>query len=205
MARLTSAQIEFLQSQGLAAEDMFDAENMSKRQREAEMETQGKRFYFGGAPCRKAGHTLRTKPGHCIQCETKQIAFAKRHSSSARVYVAGSLKGQRTKIGSAESIDSRLVRLRSDVYGGLDDWEMLAATTTLANAGQIEANAQKALHGFQYTSVYMKAGHAQEAREMFTCAFPGAAQALINALPDPRQFELLCNLREAKQYDWQPA
>lgn len=204
-AKLTPQEIAFLESQGLGAEDMFDGSNMSQRDREAAMEALGKRFYFGGKPCGAALHTLRAKAGHCIQCDTSKIAFSTRHSSPARLYVAGSLRGQRTKIGSAGSIDERLVRLRSEPYGGFDDWEMLAATPTLANAGKIEASAQRALRDFQQPAIYTKAGVAQLAREMFACSFPVAAKALIDALPDPQEFELLCNLQQAKRYEWQRA
>ena len=39
-----------------------------------------------------AGHRLRSRAGHCFQCDTARIAFVKRHHDTAYIYIAGSLE-----------------------------------------------------------------------------------------------------------------
>lgn len=202
MAKLTADEIAFLTSQGIGVEQMFDAAGMSVADRKLAMKAAGKYFYVGGARCAAAGHQIRTRQGHCVQCNTSLIAYALRHSSSAQVYVAGSLKGRCVKIGSTEDIGQRLVRLRSHSYGAFDDWEMLAATQIIDNAGRFEFEAQKKLSRFQSKSIYVKSGAKQEARELFVCTFPVAANALIAVLPEPNMLAPLCTLQRAKMYEW---
>jgi hypothetical protein len=202
LAKLTSDQIEFLRSQGIEPDDLFDASGMTPRQRKLEMEAQGKRFYFGGALCEAAGHTLRVKAGHCIQCNTQMIAYGTRFSKPSRLYVAGSLRGRCMKIGLAGSPEDRLIRMRSESYGGFDDWKVLATTALVNNAGRLEAEAQASLARYRKQARYMKGRLSHDSRELFSCNFAVAATAVAEALPSSNLFELRCTLDEAKRYEW---
>lgn len=201
MAQLTEDQVAFIKEQNLTVEDFFDGSDLSKRDRAAKMEAANKRFYYGGFACAKAGHTLRAKAGHCIQCDTRQIAYATRYSRPGLLYVAGSLAGRCVKIGTAEDFEARLIRLRSEGYGGFSDWRMLAVTKTVDRAGEIEATIQSRLTQYKRDAPYAKAGVVQEARELFACNFPIAAQAMISVVSGA-QVRLLCDLDTAKQYEW---
>ena len=100
MVQLTNEQITFLKSQGIAPAQLFDASHTkSKADREAQMDALELSLYFGGAACAKGGHTLRTKAGHCIQCDTSKIAYQLRHSASGYVYLAYSQSKKLTKVG----------------------------------------------------------------------------------------------------------
>lgn len=202
MAMLDRAQLEFLRSQGLSAEDMFDASAMgSARERIAAMEEAGKRFYFGGAKCGAAGHTLRSKRGQCIQCKTAEIAYTRRHSAPGRLYVAGSLKGRCVKVGTAADPKERLVRLQSERYGGHEDWVVLASTDTVVGAGDLEARVQRQLAGYSREATYMKGDSKQRAHELYRCSFATAATAMLEVVPSGT-LHLHCDQRQASSYDW---
>lgn len=206
MAMLDRAQLEFLRSQGLSAEDMFDASAMgSARERIAAMEEAGKRFYFGGAKCGAAGHTLRSKRGACIQCNTAEIKYSLRYSAAGQLYVAGSRKGRCVKVGTAVDPDDRLKHLRSERYGGHEDWVILATTETVDGAGQFEAKVQRKLAGFGQTADYFKGDARQKAQELFVCNFATAAAVVMEVLPATTRVHLHCAVDEAKQYDWDNA
>jgi hypothetical protein len=55
-----------------------------------QMKGLGKLVAFGVYPCAAKGHTLRTRAGHCIQCNTANLSYLKRMNESADVYVAWS-------------------------------------------------------------------------------------------------------------------
>jgi hypothetical protein len=119
MAKLTADQKSFLNSQKISLRDVLDVSGMKKNQYQAVMDKTGQHFTFGGSrPCGAGGHTLRTKAGHCIQCETSRIAFALRSSAQAYVYIAGSYAQKLIKVGTTKDLDDRVVKLNTDRYGG---------------------------------------------------------------------------------------
>jgi hypothetical protein len=95
---LDREQIEFLKKHKISDAELFDASGLKRQQYQVIMEQENKKFAFGVDPCSN-GHALRTRAGHCIQCNTARIAFERRHSATGQVYIAGSLKGQSIKIG----------------------------------------------------------------------------------------------------------
>lgn len=202
MAKLNDDQIAFLRSHNIEIDEMFDASGMRPEQRKAAMEAVGKRFYFGGAPCERAGHTLRVKAGHCIQCRTQHIAFGTRYSISSALYVAASMHGQVVKVGLAKSPEDRLKHLQSDSYGGFSDWVILATTSVVEEAGRLEAAVQQQLAHFSCDGVYRKGAWQLHARELFACNFSTAANALMDLLPKTAQLRLWCTVEQAKRYDW---
>lgn len=205
MATLTVDQIAFLHSHKINPDDLFDASGTTPAERKAAMAAQGKRFYFGGSQCEAAGHTLRVKAGHCIQCNTKMISFGTRFSKASKLYVAGSLQGRCVKIGLAADPAERQVHLRSECYGGLDDWKILAITERVNEAGRVESLAQASLMQHRKQVSYQKGGTEYVSREMFSCSFPEACMALAEVLPSAAQLQLTCTLPEAKLYEWRGA
>lgn len=202
MAKLNDDQIAFLRSHNIEIDEMFDASGMRPEQRKAAMEAVGKRFYFGGAPCARAGHTLRVKAGHCIQCAPQHIAFGTRYSTSSALYVAASMQGRVVKVGLAKSPQDRLKHLLSESYGGFADWVILATTNVVEEAGRLEAAVQQQLGHFSRDGVYRKGGAELNARELFACNFSTAANALMDLLPKSAQLKLCCTVDQAKRYDW---
>jgi len=66
---------------------------------------------FSAARAGREEHRLRTRAGHCVQCDIKKLAFLRRHTKPAFVYIAGSLSGRVLKIGSSGAPWTRVERL----------------------------------------------------------------------------------------------
>ena len=124
MLKLTHKQIEFLKSQGISPSQVFDASTVStKTERESRMTALELYFYYGGAECRKGGHTLRTKAGHCIQCDHSKIAYQLRSSAAGYVYLAFSKNKKLSKVGFTKNHPSeRIGLLVKESYANADDW-----------------------------------------------------------------------------------
>src|SRR5678815_3361408 len=99
MGQLTAEQIDFLLLQRVPPSQVFDATGMRKSDYAAAMKAGGFNFAFGTVPCGRAGHTLRTRAGHCIQCDTSKVAYQMRHHLPGYVYLAGSHGTGLLKIG----------------------------------------------------------------------------------------------------------
>ena len=127
MSNLTAEQLAFLESQGVSLSLVVDAGHLSKSNRETFMRESGHKFYYGGAPCKAAGHTLRSKAGHCIQCDTSKIAYQLRSSATGYVYLAHSERNGFVKVGFSE-VDpyNRATWLQASAYGDVNDWEIKA-------------------------------------------------------------------------------
>jgi hypothetical protein len=148
------------------------------------MEALGTPFYYGGVSCKAAGHTLRTKPGHCIQCDTSKIAYQLRHSASGYVYIAYSGFRQYAKVGYSQAHPhERIAFLRRENYGSASDWELKDATHLEKNAGKQEFAIHALLERYRKPVTYEKyPGILVECREIFACPLPIAVAAFEAAL-----------------------
>jgi hypothetical protein len=84
MKNLTAEQIDFLNSHNISLDKVFDASGFSLSEYKVIMKDQGKQIAYNVAPCQQYGHTLRTRAGHCIQCNPAAIAFIKRNDLNLR-------------------------------------------------------------------------------------------------------------------------
>lgn len=179
MASLTSDQRLFLKRQGVSLSLVFDASGLSKTQRLSQMEQLDKKFYYGGASCKAAGHTLRSKAGHCIECDTAKIAFQLRSSQSGYVYIAYSRRGLCAKVGvTSVGPKERIALLAASGYANCTDWSLIESVYLMRNAGSKEFQIHSLLERFQRQVVYEKqCGVEQECREVFFCKLPHALTA----------------------------
>lgn len=184
MAKLSEDQIRFLREQGVSLSQVFDGSGLRAKERIAKMDALGTPFYYGGAACQAAGHTLRTKPGHCIQCDTSKIAYQLRHSASGYVYLAYSETRQYAKVGYSQSQpDERIAFLRRENYGSASDWKLVEAVFFEKQAGQREFAIHSLLDGYRKPVSYEKyPGVFVECREIFSCPSHLAASAFKEAL-----------------------
>ena len=178
MAKLTPEQLAFLKSQHVSLSLVLDGGSLSKKDREALMDETGHKFYYGGAPCKAGGHTLRTKAGHCIQCDTSKIAYQLRSSASGYVYLAHSARNNLVKVGFSE-VDphNRVTWLQTSGYGGVNDWAVVKSLRILKDAGKCEFEIHGALEAWRRPIVYVKNNEEVECREIFGCALPVACDA----------------------------
>jgi hypothetical protein len=182
MAELTAEQLSFLASQRIPLSKMFDASGMQKRDYAAAMEEVGAYFAYGVTPCAAGSHSLRTKAGHCIQCNTATIAYATRHSTNATVYVAKSEATGLVKVGLAIDLPDRLQKLQDYCYGGASDWQ-LVCSVRMQQAGRAEAAVHDRLSEHRATGHYMRAGRAQKCYELFDCDLAVAEEAIAAIAP----------------------
>ncbi len=173
---LTREELDFLDSQGLTSEDVFDAKWLSREDAKEQAKILNKRIIIG-SPCKKASHRLRTRAGHCCQCDTSKISFEKRYETNGYVYVSGSISLGMIKIGTTNDLSDRKRTLNTSSYAGTSDWTILLSFKT-DNAGRIEKNIQKCLEEFATSQVYMKSSKEQQAEEIYRCSFSKAYEAI---------------------------
>ena len=180
MSKLTPEQLIFLKSQQISLSLLVDAGHLSKISREKFMNESGHKFYYGGAPCKAAGHTLRSKAGHCIQCDTSKIAYQLRSSAAGYVYLAHSEQNGFIKIGFSE-VDpyARVTWLQASAYGDVNDWEIKRSVKILKDAGKCEFEIHAALEKWRKSIVYQKNGQAVECREIFSCSLVEAEKHFL--------------------------
>lgn len=178
MAELSESQLAFLNSHNVPLSLVFDASGMRTADYKRVMGEEGKCFAIGVTPCARGGHRLRTRAGHCAQCDPAKIAYMLRHVSPGYVYIAGSVVGQLLKVGATESIGGRRVSIRG--YADLFDWQILAHAHC-AGAGKIEGHIQTRLARFHVHRDYRKGPRRQTCYELFRCNFSRALDVLRSA------------------------
>lgn len=190
MAHLSPEQLLFLRVHGIPLSSMFDATGMRTSDYQRAMKEEGKSFAYGVTPCNKALHRLRTRAGHCIQCDHAKIAYMLRHDAKSTIYIAGSARGRIIKVGCSNDVHVRRQLLNSYSYGGQFDWRILATATT-ARAGRVECDAHARLWRFHAHGEYVQGGKRRTCYELFQCDFDDAAEAVRASLPDGVTLEVL--------------
>jgi hypothetical protein len=183
MTKLSNEQKNFLASQKIPESAVFDAAGLPPRRYRPLVEQEEKLFVIGVSPCLQGGHTMRTRAGHCIQCDTKKIAFITRHYKQAFVYIVGSQKQKLIKLGSSQTPWNREAILNQLGYGGISDWRLLYYAK-FANAGKIEFAAHGILDRYLISRSYRREYVEVECREIFRCGFHTAHKALDSVRPD---------------------
>jgi T5orf172 domain len=183
MGNMTNEQLSFFARHKIPLTKVFDARGMGVNYYQELMRDQEKYFAFGTEPCQKGGHTLRSRSGHCVQCDTARIAFMMRAVKEADVYIAASRSKKFIKIGSSTELARRIDYLSKESYGGADDW-ICVAKVRCAKAGSVEFEAQKKLSNFRTEATYNHSGRLTDAYEIFSCDYRSARIALIASVPE---------------------
>lgn len=179
-AGLSNEQLLFLVRTGVPLERVFNAKGMGPGMYGAKMKEQDKWVAFNVSPCRKAGHTLRDRKGHCVQCDSANISYVRRHDESGTVYVAFSTRTGLVKVGTATRSD-RVDQLNSYRYGGASDWRKIHAINC-ERAGKVESLAHSALDQFRAKGEYFKDGGWIACDELFKCDISVAIKAVEGAI-----------------------
>jgi hypothetical protein len=165
------------------------------------MEADEKFFAYNVSPCAKAGHRLRTRSGHCIQCSPAAIGFTKRDYSEGHVYIAASPIGRLFKVGTTADLDRRKSQLNDWRYGRQFDWQMVASVRT-ENAGRIEGNAHGRLARFAVAGDYIRGGRRQRCYELFRCDFSDARDAVQAALEGRAILSIVDEQRASRAFNF---
>jgi hypothetical protein len=178
-------ELEFLKKHDVKADQIHDGQGQSPTVRKAEAKRLGKTVVIG-PPCEAAGHRLRTRAGHCVQCDPKKLAFQQRHTAPGYVYIAGSLLGSVVKIGTASNLDQRHHQLRAEKYGGFSDWQILFHMH-VEEGGKIEQRALEGLRKYNTPRLYIKDGIEQQSTEILNCNFSIALKALADSIGESQR------------------
>lgn len=174
--------IDFLVQHDIPISRVMNANGVSVRSLRSFMSAHGIWLAFNVTPCQAAGHTLRTRAGHCAQCNPASIAFLRRHDEAGEVYIAYSRRLRLVKIGTAKNHEARCKSLNDDCYGGTSDWSMRWYLSS-NRAGRVEARAQHHLRTKGVTRAYVRFQLNELVRtsELFRCSLREAFEAVQSA------------------------
>ena len=180
---ITEEQLSFLKTNNIPLSKIFDATNQKREIYRNAMKDLEKLIAINTTPCSRYGHTIRTRSGHCCQCNTASIAYLKRHYSNGYVYIVGSQNKKVLKVGSTNNIDNRVNSLNFQNYASINDWKLIFYYKCY-DMGLIETNAHNKLKKFQVERTYIKNGRTQIAYEIFDCNYDTCKNALSNVTKD---------------------
>ena len=183
MAHLSPHQISFLESQNVPLSRVFDATGMTRSAYRAAMAELEMAIASGVTPCGAGRHTLRTRAGHCAQCNTHAIAFLLRHDDPGEVYVAHSRSALLVKIGTSKFAHARMSNLNSYGYGGASDWRV-HFSAACSRAGRVEFSAHRKLYSHRVARTYVKTGRTVACGELFQCTLDTATQSVQAAIDE---------------------
>lgn len=198
---LSKEQLEFLNKHNVPLEKVYDANGYSKSYYQDIMKRQGKIVAFNVSACKANGHTLRTRSGHCAQCNTIHLEFQKRHDYSGIIYIAGSKDGSILKVGYSKALEIRSKSLIRTKYAGFKDWEIIFGLFS-PTAGQIESQIKFKLKKYSRAFNYEHDGKLQDADEIYSCSFAKAKPVLIQICEDYFHNYEIKKDYEGKDYDF---
>ena len=174
MIAFTNDELCFIYENGLTEDDFYDGRGERKRERHDNAQANGCNYVVAGE-CHN-GHRLKTRSGHCIQCNPAVIAFQKRNRRSGAIYVAEN--GDFCKVGVVDdnikdieqAIHNREIRLNLEGgYGGITGWKIIAWAPVEHDLGKIEDGIHRQLSQFSIKTKYTYSGNRKMAQEMFKC------------------------------------
>jgi hypothetical protein len=166
--RLTYEQTSFLRRHRIPLSRVFDASGYSPPVYSEIMKRHGYVVATGVTPCRNYGHTLRSRGGNCVQCNSANLAFQQRWNDQGIVYIAESRSLGLVKVGVTGCVWDRLKSLISQGYGGGKDWEIIERLACSA-AGQTEWEIHRRLKPWYVATTFQKSGELVFCQETFSC------------------------------------
>lgn len=181
MTVITDEQLAFLDQHRIPLSRVFDAKGMKRAEYQEAMRALDLVIAVGTSACKAAGHRMRTRAGHCAQCEPAAIAFRLRNDDPAFVYIAAPLSGSIIKVGSSQNPAQRIQTLNAFAYGGYRDWR-LHFSEQCDRAGFIEFNAHRMMKPYSIPGFYKRGAVQVTCLELFSCGLSDAIAIVKNAL-----------------------
>ena len=179
---LTKEEKEFVKRHGLALSEIYDARGETCTEYHDKAKAYGCLWVINSC---QWGHRLKTRSGHCIQCDPKRIVFQRRYSEGGVLYIA--VAGEHCKVGmvenntndSGDAIYHRSITLNmDDGYGNIADWKIVKYWE-VKNAGRIEDEVHQLLARYKEDDVdYWYSGEWRTAKELFKCSQRTAENAV---------------------------
>ena len=168
MAKLTKKQIKFLNEHDVPENKTFDATGYSSGEYKKLMRDNDLWIAYGVIPCDAMGHKLRTRSGHCFQCDPDKLRYLIRHYQDQYLYLAYSPSSKFIKVGIAKDLYQREDSLNETRYGDIDDWQIISSAFVYA-AGVAETEIHSALSRYKVYAETYKDGRYVATRELFKC------------------------------------
>lgn len=183
---LTKEEKIFIKEHGLSYSDFCDARGEIAKVYHDKAKALGCRYVINSC---MYGHRLKTRSGHCIQCDPRRIVFQRRFSETGVVYIATC--GDYCKVGMAEnninskseSMYRRKITLNMDGgYANLENWDVVKSWN-VKDAGRMEDEVHKLLERYKVEDVeYWYSGEWRVAKELFKCSVSIATKAVNKVL-----------------------
>ena len=168
MTRLSEEELQFLKRHNVPISRTYDASGVAKAQYHETMKSLELWIAYGTSPCSAAGHRLRTRSGHCVQCKPANLAFQNRHDDVGEVYVAHSPRRRFTKVGMAKDAESRIHQLSIIQYGRIDDWKLYFKIVS-NRAGLLEFQVHTKLSEHHFPRKNAEWANSIDCQELFSC------------------------------------
>lgn len=185
---LTQEEKLFIKQHGLALSEIYDARGLSSRVYHDIAKEHGCLWVINS--CQR-GHRLKTRSGHCIECDPRRIVFQRRYSETGILYIA--VAGEYCKVGitennfydTSDSVYHRSVTLNmDDGYGNIQGWKIVKYWEVI-NAGRIEDDVHYLLEEYKVEDVdYWYSGEWRTAKELFKCSQKTAEDAVQVVIDD---------------------
>ena len=167
MIRLNTEQKNFLEKYNFTKNDLFDAEGMKVSEYKVVMKSKDMLLAANTTPCKRAGHTIRTRAGRCVMCEPAALRYLFRYNSPGYVYMAYSQEKNLIKVGIAKNVKSRMWSLKKSQYASANDWALLLSSKE-DEAGDSENMLHQVFSEYVVSGcIYDNGGTIREAREVF--------------------------------------
>ena len=182
MAELSDEQRAFIAVHGIPLGLLFDASGMTRSHYQRVMKEEGKEFAFGVGLCNRMHKAIRSRAGHCMQCNPARLAFVFGEDAPANIYIAGSMLARLLKIGRSGDLESRLRNLNVESWADHYDWRLLAFAHC-ESAGRVERAVHGRLASWVSSCDYVQGRKRHHSYEVFSCNFADARAAVLKALP----------------------
>ena len=166
---LSQEQIDFLNLHNISRDKVFGATKYTQKTYRALMKEGGFIVATGVTKCNEGHHSLRSRSGHCVMCNSATLSFQKRHKNIGDLYVMHSPNTNLVKVGIADSAEERIVTVNKQAYGDVKDWR-LVFWIRVTNAGYAEGRVHTLLSEYSEERYFYKGGSMVIAKEIFSCA-----------------------------------
>lgn len=166
MTELTEKELDFLDKQNVSLKEVCNISGMKTKEYKVFMKDNDYLIGYGGTPCKKEGHTLRLRHGHCAQCNTQGIAITQRKSMDGFLYVAISFSTGLVKVGVSTDFSKRELKLNAQKYGSIKDWNIVFVCEG-KDIGDKENRIHNEFIDYRVKKGFEKEGKTVEAQEIF--------------------------------------
>jgi len=183
--KISKQTLRFIKKNNICLDEILDAGGGSGQKVKDELSATGKKYSTNGLRCKKRGHDLRNRHGHCVICNPSSIERMARYHQHGSVYIAvpeGGKERGLIKIGMTTSaVSKRQVSLNIEKYAGFENWK-IRYYVEVDDVGAIENAVHQALKDKKETRRYSKG----IANELFRVELDRAV-SVLNAVLSERK------------------